>query len=131
MRSLSFDRKKELPPPMLREIEQNRWPVAGPKAYPVLISVDAQMQPLPTTERDVRVMTACTHAFLDFFAQYRSVYTGDAVFPGPINAPVISSFTVNDDVTVTLTASYDVVASVVEDDLIEDGQPALVLCPVN
>lgn len=120
MWSLSFDHKRDLPPPMRREVERNRWPVAGPKAYPVVISIDTQMHPLPTTERDVRIMIACTHAFLSFFAQYRGVYRGDAVFPGLFNEPVSSSFSVNDDVTVTLTTSYDVVASVLEDDVFED-----------
>jgi len=64
--SLSFDPKKDIPSPMLREIEKHRWPVAGAKAYPVVFAVDANAQPVPLTERDYRIMTAVTLAFLSF-----------------------------------------------------------------
>jgi hypothetical protein len=119
MRSLSFDRKKDLPPPMLREIEHNRWPVAGPKAYPVVISVNAQMQPLPTTERDVRIMTACTRAFLSFFEQHRDVFTGENALTEDME-PVSTSFTGDDNVTVTLTASYVEDVPFDDDDFVDD-----------
>jgi hypothetical protein len=106
MRSLSFDRKKDLPPPLLREIKQHGWPVAGPKAYPALISIDSELQPLPTTERDVRIMIACTRAFLSFFEQHRHFFTEENEPVGEDSEPVSASFTSDDNVTVTLTASH-------------------------
>ena len=111
LRSVSFDRKKDLPPKMLREIERHRWPVAGPKAYPVLISLDSELQPLTTTERDVRIMTACTRAFLAFFARFGNDFTDE-------NGEAVSaSFTGDDDITVTVTASYEDVS---DDDFDDD-----------
>lgn len=100
VRSVSFDRKKDLTPKMLREIERYRWPVVSPKAYPVLISLDSEMQPLATTERDVRIMTACTRAFLAFFARFSDDFTDEN------GEPVSASFTGDDDITVTITAAY-------------------------
>ena len=98
--SLSFDRKKDLPPEMLEEIKQHRWPVAGGKGYPVVLAVDADAMPLTTTERDVRILTACTLAFLAFFARH-----GD-LFDDELPEPASESFTGDDDVAVTLTAPY-------------------------
>lgn len=100
LRSLSFDRKKDLPPGMLAEIERHHWPVAGAKAYPVLFCVDGAQTPLPTTEDDVRIMTACTRAFLAFFTRHRELFAQDEP------EPVTESSNAEDDVTVTLTAPY-------------------------
>jgi hypothetical protein len=100
MRSLSFGPKKRLPPAMVREIEQYGWPVAGAKAYPTLFAVDAALQPVPATERDLRIMTACTRAFVSFFEERGSIFTDDDL------PPVRVSIGRDDDVTVTLTAPY-------------------------
>jgi len=98
MRSLSFDRKKIMPPSMVREIEQHRWPIAGPKGYPALICVDAEMSLVVPEEHDYRIMTACAQAFVAFFARHRRIFATDA--PDQI----CESLTSDDDVTVTLTA---------------------------
>ncbi len=100
MRSLSFGPKKRLPPAMAREIQRHRWPVAGANAYPTVFSIDAAFRPLPFTERDVRIMTACTHAFVSFFEVHRSLFTGEDV------KPVRVSMAGDHDLTVTLTAPY-------------------------
>jgi hypothetical protein len=100
MRSLSFGPKKRLPLPMVREIEQYRWPVAGANAYPTVFSVDAAFQPLPLTERDVRIMTACTGAFVSFFEAHRDVFTGEDV------KPLRVSMAGDHQLTVTFTAPY-------------------------
>lgn len=111
LRSLSFDRKKDLPPQMLAEIARHRWPVAGPKAYPVLFCLDAARQPLVTTEEDVRIMTACTRAFLAYFARHRELFAMEDL------EPVTESSSGADGVTVTLTAPY----VVYDDDDVDDA----------
>jgi hypothetical protein len=98
MRSLSFDRKKTMPPTMIREIEQHRWPIAGAKAYPALLCIDVEMSPVEPAEHDYRIMTACTQAFLAFFTRHRAIFDADAP------DQVCDLFTTDDDVTVTLTA---------------------------
>lgn len=98
--SLSFDRKKDIPPPMLREIEKHRWPVEGAKGYPVVMSLDDGMASLRLTERDYRILTACTPAFLSFLAQHGDIFAMD----DPDD--VCASFTGEDGVTVTLTVPY-------------------------
>lgn len=77
MRSMSFGSRKEIPPSMLREIKAHGWPVAGAKAYPALICVDRDMQPLPVTERDYNIMTACALAFLLFVQQHAEIFQVD------------------------------------------------------
>ncbi|MEA2465638.1 MAG: hypothetical protein QOJ98_3385 [Acidobacteriota bacterium] len=108
MYSLSFGGKNELPPGMAREIEQHRWPVAGASGYPTLFSIDAAWQPLPVTERDVRMITLCTRAFLSFFEDYANVFTDEHA------NPVRVAIAWDDQVTVTLTAPY-ADAEVIED----------------
>lgn len=98
--SLSFDRKKEVPPELLHEIEKYRWPVEGSKAYPVVISLDNGMSPLPLTELDYRTLTACTLAFVSFYARHAGL------FESPEIEPVCESFTGDDEITVTLTAPH-------------------------
>ena len=98
--SLSFDRKKDLPPEMLEEIKQHRWEVAGAKAYPVVFAIDADAEPMAMTERDVRILTACTLAFLAFFARHRDLFEDD------LPEQTSESFSGDDDMVVTLTAPY-------------------------
>jgi hypothetical protein len=98
--SLSFDRKKQLPPSMAREIELHRWPVAGAKAYPAVLAIDTGMNPLPLTERHYRIITATTRALVTFIARHPSL------FEGPDPQPVSDSITGDDKVTVTVTAPY-------------------------
>jgi hypothetical protein len=100
LRSLSFDRKKDLHPRLAREIKQHRWPVAGPKACPVVFCLDSEKALFQTTERDVRILTASTRAFLAFFEQHRDLFEDE--YPEPIT----QSFKLDDEVTVTLTAPY-------------------------
>ncbi|HXI11442.1 MAG TPA: SEC-C metal-binding domain-containing protein [Thermoanaerobaculia bacterium] len=98
--SLSFDRKKDLPSSMQREIEHHRWSVAGAKAYPALIALDTDAIPLQPTERAFQIMTVCTSAFLAFLASHRNLFDADDP------ETICESFTSDDDVTVTLTAPY-------------------------
>ncbi|HEX2123671.1 MAG TPA: hypothetical protein VHL59_18725 [Thermoanaerobaculia bacterium] len=100
LRSLSFDRKEELPPSMVREAEQHRWPVAGPNAYPGVLCISADLNPLAVTDTDIRIMTIVTRAFLAFFARHRELFEVDDP------EPVRESSEGEDGVKVTLTAPY-------------------------
>jgi hypothetical protein len=100
MRSMSFNSRKEMPPSILREIKTHRWKVAGAKAYPMLFCVDKNMQPLPVTERDFRIMTACSSAFLVFLADHRDVFNAERP------AVVKASFLDETGLMVIFTAPY-------------------------
>ncbi|HXH38766.1 MAG TPA: SEC-C metal-binding domain-containing protein [Thermoanaerobaculia bacterium] len=120
MRSLSFDRKKTMPPSMIREIEQHRWPIAGAKAYPALLCFDAQMSAIEPAEHDYRIMTACTQAFVSFFARHRHIFAADAP------DQVCESLTSDNDLTVTLTApdfTEELAAALLDDASIEIEPP--------
>jgi len=122
LRSLSFDRKKDLPPSLMREIREHGWPVAGTRAYPTLVCLDGAMNPLDATEHDFRIMTALARAFLRFYEQHADIF--DAEDPGLV------VFTSDDEVEVTLTAPHHGVAlhddSLLDDEddsLFDDGDP--------
>jgi hypothetical protein len=100
MRSMSFSSRKEIPPSMQREIKKHHWPVAGAKAYPALFCVDKQMQPLPVTERDYRIMSACASAFLLFFEQHGEIF--DEERPDGVKTSYIDET----GLTVIFTAPY-------------------------
>jgi hypothetical protein len=103
IRSLSFDRKKNLPPPLVREIREHRWPVAGAKAYPLFLCLDAATDRLAPSERDFQIMTGCTRAFLSFLERHGDVFESDD--PEPI------VFTSDE---ITLTAPYPGMKSFVD-----------------
>lgn len=99
VRSLSFEKKRYIPPSMLREIKAHRWPVASAKAYPSLLIMQDSV-PIVPDERDYRIMAACAAGFSAFFARHGSFFETGA------EDEVCESFTGDDDVTVTITAPY-------------------------
>jgi hypothetical protein len=101
MRSLSFDPKKDIPPSSLKKIKKLRWPVAGPKAYPVIFAVDDDRLPLDLTERDVRIMSATASAFAAFLALHRHVFNASEP------ETTVDFFKGDDDVMVQITAPYE------------------------
>ncbi|HEX7679770.1 MAG TPA: SEC-C metal-binding domain-containing protein [Thermoanaerobaculia bacterium] len=113
LRSLSFDPRKAMPKSLIREIRKHRWPVAGAAAYPMLLSFDAEMEQFRATERDFRIMTACTHAFLSFFERHGDIFDIDEP------EQTLEVFTADDGVTVTLTAPHP------ELDVLEDDEGEL------
>jgi hypothetical protein len=101
MRSLSFGSRKEIPPSMLREIKKHGWRVAGAHAYPTLFCVDRMMEPVPVTERDFWIMSACALAFVLFFKEH------GAMFVDPERAtPIKVSYVNDEDLVVIFTAPY-------------------------
>lgn len=99
--SLSFERKKDVPPSMLREITAHQWPVEGRNAYPTVFGLSRDGRPRAITEREVRALTASATALVAFLATH-----GD-LFEEPFPEPVCASFTDEDELTVTLTAPHD------------------------
>jgi hypothetical protein len=64
--ALTFEPGSELSDEMRREIAQHRWEVAGPRAYPWLVSVDEQLTPLPPTPEEVHRAEALCQALAAF-----------------------------------------------------------------
>ncbi|HUR81423.1 MAG TPA: hypothetical protein VM733_11690 [Thermoanaerobaculia bacterium] len=65
------------------------------------LSFDAARNELAVTAYDVRVLTVCTLAFLEFFSRHAGLF--EDVQP---RRPVVESITGEDGVTVTITAPY-------------------------
>lgn len=101
MRSLSFDRKRDLPRAMLAEVERHRWTVAGANAYPVFFCLGPSFTPLENSEEDVRIMTVCTRALLAFLVRHRDWFE-----VGSFDT-IKESSRGEDDVEVVLTGPYD------------------------
>lgn len=112
--SLSFDRKKEMPPAMLDEIAKYGWPVAGSKAYPVVLAIDRDAKPQRVDERSVRTLTALTDAFLQFFSRHRGMFQ-------ELTAERISEEILTEEgIAVTLTAPFEDFSVVVDDEPLEE-----------
>ena len=110
LRSLSFSRKRKIPAAMLEEISRHRWKVAGANAYPEVMAVDSEATRRPVTERDVRILTACTRAFLAFFATHGNLFSAEN------REAECEVYTADDGVTVTLTAAHAAAATAKSDE---------------
>ncbi|MFZ2493460.1 MAG: SEC-C metal-binding domain-containing protein [Thermoanaerobaculia bacterium] len=100
LRSLSFDRKRDLPRAMVAEVERHRWAVAGANAYPVLYCLGPSFTPLEISEEDVRIITVCVRALLAFLVLHRDWFELGSF------ANVRESSRGEDDVEVVLTGPY-------------------------
>lgn len=100
--ALNFEAGSDLPPTMLREAMKYGWPVAGPKAYPVVQHRDRDATLRPLTERDVRVMTACAASLAAFFARCGGLFE-----QGVPDEPVCVSWFNEDDLEVRFTYPYE------------------------
>ena len=96
--SISFDRKRDLPPAMRKEVDQHRWEVAGTKAFPIVMAVDENAVPHQAEEPDLRVLSACAAAFTEFLGHHRDLFA--AADPESIS----ESIKLEDGMIVTLTA---------------------------
>jgi hypothetical protein len=67
--SLNFEKKRDLPEGMAREADRHRWPVAGPGAYPWVISMDVE-GPRPTTARDMVRVRVAAETLARFFERH-------------------------------------------------------------
>lgn len=120
--SLSFNRKRDTPPRMLEEIARHRWTVAGSKAYPVVMAIAPDGTPTLFAERDYRIMTVCTLAFIDFLTKHRRMFEEEDP------ETTCESFTA-EAVTVTLTAPYGQPRKLRASDFIAGQPDPIVVAP--
>ncbi|HVV52844.1 MAG TPA: SEC-C domain-containing protein [Polyangia bacterium] len=99
--ALNFERGADLPASMRREISDHGWPVAGPRAYPVIAHRDRDGVPRPLSERDVKLTAAFATSFGSFFLKNKGVFRSDD------DEPISESYSGEDDLTVRLTYPYD------------------------
>ena len=75
--SVSFDHPRDLPPSLVREVRQHRWPLARANVYPVVLTLDTNRRPRQLSGQDYRVMTACVSALLSFLDRLPAILDGD------------------------------------------------------
>lgn len=74
--SLSFGSKTSVPPSMAREIEEHRWKLTGPSAYPAIITHDGSAPHAPQ-KRDVQLMTVCALVFSTVFQEAGETFNSE------------------------------------------------------
>jgi hypothetical protein len=79
--SINFDGRKALPRGLAREVKRHGWPVAGPRAYPWLLPVDADGRSRALTERDWVYATAVLDALAVFFREHADVFEDEPESP--------------------------------------------------
>ena len=97
--SLSFNRRKDLPPSMVKEIKTHGWEVDGPKAYPTVLAFEGGV-PRQVTERDYRILTFSALAIAPFCVLHARLFAEEEP------EEVRESFPAYDGVTMIVTAPY-------------------------
>ena len=98
---LSFDRKRDVPPEMLREITTHGWVVANSKAYPTLLRPRRDGSPEPLTPRDVDMAAACATALATLYERYGHCSAADG------SEPVSATMQGDDGIEVRFTYPYE------------------------
>ncbi len=94
---LNYEVGSELPAGMLREALDHGWPVASPKAYPIVYHYDRDGLLRPLTERDVRIVSGCATSLSAFFGKHRELFEQDEP------DPVCESYFDEEDIEVRFT----------------------------
>lgn len=97
---LDYAEEEEVPASVVQHVEKQGWPVAA-SAYPRVEHRDRDGACRPLTERDVRVVLACTSALAGFFVKNRSLFTADEI------DPVCQSWYDRNDLEVRFTFPYE------------------------
>jgi hypothetical protein len=100
--ALSFEPRSVLPPALAKEVKKHRWGVAGPKAYPWLAAIDADLVTRPPTAREVTLFHALSVALARMVgdkAALRHAFEG-----GPPVTQALTVATPTGEVHVTLRA---------------------------
>ncbi len=71
---VGFYPEADVPPPMLAEVREHGWPLAGTDVYPLVSCLDGEGFPRETTERDVAVISATAHAMAELFNRHWSLF---------------------------------------------------------
>ncbi len=98
--SLDFDETMHLPPSMRREVLDHAWPLADNDAYPRVRRRGSDGSPLPVTEKDIRIASACAQSLASFFIQHGDLFQQEDF------EPMCISFADFNDLEVRLTAPY-------------------------
>ncbi len=72
--SLSYNARNELPPPMRREIRDARWEVAGPRAYPSMMTINTPGGGVTT--RQIDDLIALLDAIASFATEHEPMLSG-------------------------------------------------------
>ena len=113
--SLTYEPEEDLPAKVRHEIREHAWPLAGPRACPVVERVDPEGRPLILQEEDLHIVTACARSLGAFFIKHAGI------FKGPNPEPVCESFFDENDLEVRITAPYDALPLFDLGDDIESG----------
>ena len=79
--SINFEARKNLPRGLASEAKRHGWPVAGPQAYPWLLSLDAHGHARALAERDYACATAVLDALAGFFGAHGAVFQDEPQTP--------------------------------------------------
>lgn len=99
--SLTFERARDLPPSMRREILKHGWPVAGTDAYPRVAQRERDGITRPLGEKDVQLAAACASALAAFVIKHGELFTGERLIP------VSETYTGETGLTVRLTTPHE------------------------
>lgn len=81
IRSINFEARKSLPRGLATEAKRHGWPVAGPRAYPCLLSLDADGHARALAERDYECATAVLDALAGFLGAHGAVFEDEPKTP--------------------------------------------------
>jgi len=79
--SINFEARKNLPPGLASEVKRHGWPVAGPRAYPWIFSLDANGLARPLAERDYEWATAVLDTLTGFLGDHAAVFEEEPQTP--------------------------------------------------
>jgi hypothetical protein len=99
--SLDYERGADLPPPLLREVIANQWPVAAPNAYPRVIHRDPDGCPRPISERDVRIVTAVAQSLASMVVKHPGLLSDQEI------EPICESWVDSEDLEVRFTMPFE------------------------
>lgn len=103
--ALNFERRSDLAPPLLDEIAEHRWEIAGAAAYPWLVAVDQGMVKRLVSAEEMTIAEAIAIALPMMLAEKKALL---AAWNG--GRPISRTFTVRThagEVEVTLHAPYE------------------------
>ncbi|HTO89962.1 MAG TPA: plasmid pRiA4b ORF-3 family protein [Candidatus Sulfotelmatobacter sp.] len=103
--SLNFERGADIPDSMRREITAHRWPVAGPRAYPVVMPMTRSGDARTPTARDIRVACAAAAGLAELARRHRRPA------PGTLSGQEVVTLTVSmpEPVEVTMRVPHSVI----------------------
>ena len=103
--ALHYESEEHIPAAMLREVEAHGWPIASKAAYPLVGHRDRDGVPRPLTERDVKIVSACSFSLTSFSLKHAREFKKD------LPEPICESWYDDDDLEVRFTAPFEAAES--------------------